>query len=223
MPAAVASAAIITPFRMRLDFEDGWLVDMGCDYSIEPAAIHYPRVDTLITLMNIPLNTPRALIQWGADQFEKAGLVFSHGTDNALDEAASLVMHTLRIGYDQPDSVLDEELAGADRLRAVQLLDINAPTRLQRGMQQHAQLHWTDRVLQAIGRLRSLHVGISMEPQIRNRMVSQECGGACKGKKRNQVPRVCRTRSATGGCWNLARFFPPTRRLRRDEALDRLQ
>ena len=64
-------------------------------------------------------NTPRALIQWGADRFDKAGLVFAHGTDNALDEAACLVLHTLQIGYDQPDAVLDKQIGEADRLRVL--------------------------------------------------------------------------------------------------------
>jgi len=68
-------------------------------------------------------NTPRALIQWGADRFDKAGLVFAHGTDNALDEAAFLVMHTLQIGYDQPDAVLDRQISAADRQRVMQLLE----------------------------------------------------------------------------------------------------
>ena len=68
------------------------------------------------------LRTPRELIHWGADLFEQAGLVFGHGTDNALDESALLVLHELRIGYEQPDEVLDSELADADRLRVIELL-----------------------------------------------------------------------------------------------------
>lgn len=74
-------------------------------------------------------NTPRALIQWGADRFDKAGLVFAHGTDNALDEAACLVLHTLQIGYDQPDTVLDKRIGEADRLRVVQLLEQRVSSR----------------------------------------------------------------------------------------------
>ena len=74
-------------------------------------------------------NTPRALIQWGADRFDKAGLVFAHGTDNALDEAACLVLHTLQIGYDQPDAVLDKRIGEADRLRVVQLLEQRVSSR----------------------------------------------------------------------------------------------
>jgi len=73
--------------------------------------------------MTTALNTPRALIQWGADRFDRAGLVFAHGTDNALDEAACLVMHALQIGYDQPDEVLDTEITRAEQLRVEQLLE----------------------------------------------------------------------------------------------------
>ena len=67
--------------------------------------------------------TPRALIQWGADRFDRAGLVFAHGTDNALDEAACLVLHALQIGYEQPDAVLDRQITGADRQRVLHLLE----------------------------------------------------------------------------------------------------
>ena len=74
-------------------------------------------------------NTPRALIHWVADRFHEAGLVFAHGTDNALDEAACLVMHAMHIGYDQPDAVLDEEISEADRLRVVQLLEQRVTSR----------------------------------------------------------------------------------------------
>ena len=68
-------------------------------------------------------NTPRALIRWGADRFDQAGLVFAHGSDNALDEAASLVLHSLQIGYDQPDAVLDRQISASDRQRVMQLLE----------------------------------------------------------------------------------------------------
>jgi len=75
------------------------------------------------------LHTPRELIHWGADLFEQAGLVFGHGTDNALDESALLVLHELRIGYEQPDEVLDTPLDDEDRLRVIELLERRVASR----------------------------------------------------------------------------------------------
>ena len=75
------------------------------------------------------LHTPRELIRWGADLFERAGLAFGHGTDNALDESALLVLHELQIGYGQPDEVLDAELGDDDRLRVIELLERRVASR----------------------------------------------------------------------------------------------
>ena len=79
--------------------------------------------------MTQPDKTPRALIHWGAERFEKAGLVYGHGTDNALDEAASLVLHALNIGYDQPDTVLDREISETDYACVAGLLEQRITTR----------------------------------------------------------------------------------------------
>ena len=73
--------------------------------------------------MTRPEKSPRALIHWGAERFDRAGLVYGHGTDNALDEAAALVLHVLEIGYDQPDAVLDAALSETDYARVVALLE----------------------------------------------------------------------------------------------------
>ena len=73
--------------------------------------------------------TIRDLIAWGAGQFEAHGLAYGHGTDNALDESAALVLHALDIGYDQPDSVLDTVPGGRDLERARALLQARVSTR----------------------------------------------------------------------------------------------
>jgi len=79
--------------------------------------------------MSEPEKTARALIAWGAEIFDEAGLVCGHGTDNSLDEAAALVLHGLSIDYDQPDSVLDMPLAEPDFVRARELLELRVKTR----------------------------------------------------------------------------------------------
>jgi len=73
--------------------------------------------------------TARDMIHRGAAMFACKGLAFAHGTDNAEDEAAALVLHTLGIGYDQPDSVLDRPLSPAQCKRIESLLEARATTR----------------------------------------------------------------------------------------------
>ncbi len=73
--------------------------------------------------------TPRLLIHRGAELFEQAGLFFGHGTDNALDEAAALVLHELHIGYDEPDEALDVALDDKDCLRVMELLERRVASR----------------------------------------------------------------------------------------------
>lgn len=73
--------------------------------------------------------TARELIHQGAALFDRKGLAFAHGTDNAEDEAAVLVLHTLGIGYDQPDSVLDQPLTDAQCASIRSLLEARASTR----------------------------------------------------------------------------------------------
>jgi len=75
-----------------------------------------------------PMKTARDYIHWGAEMFTEAGLVFGHGTDTALDEAASLVLFALGIDYEQPDAVLDNVLDTAARVRVRELLEQRVST-----------------------------------------------------------------------------------------------
>ncbi|NIR60277.1 MAG: 50S ribosomal protein L3 N(5)-glutamine methyltransferase [Gammaproteobacteria bacterium] len=69
------------------------------------------------------LRTLRDLIRWGASRFNAAALTFGHGTDNALDEAAALVLHAVHLPPDTPDAYLDARLTRAERDAAAALLE----------------------------------------------------------------------------------------------------
>jgi ribosomal protein L3 glutamine methyltransferase len=75
------------------------------------------------------LTTVRGFIRWGASRFGEAGLVFGHGTDNALDESAALVMHALHLGMELPDEYLDAVLSETEREEVVHLIESRVSTR----------------------------------------------------------------------------------------------
>lgn len=68
------------------------------------------------------LITPRDLIRWGASRFNEQGLAFGHGNDNALDEAAQLVLYALHLPHDLPADYLDARLTIAERVSTLELL-----------------------------------------------------------------------------------------------------
>jgi ribosomal protein L3 glutamine methyltransferase len=69
------------------------------------------------------LTCARDFIPWGARRFDAAGLVFGHGTDNALDEAAWLVLHALGMPPDADDTALDQPLSARDKACVIELLE----------------------------------------------------------------------------------------------------
>ena len=56
------------------------------------------------------LKTVRDLLRFCTSQFNAAGLSFGHGSDNAHDEAAYLILHTLNLPLDRIDPYLDAVL-----------------------------------------------------------------------------------------------------------------
>lgn len=69
------------------------------------------------------LHTIRDLIRWGASRMNQAGLHFGHGTDNAIDEAAALVLHALHLAPDLPAEYLQAHLLPSEKQAAAQLLE----------------------------------------------------------------------------------------------------
>ncbi|MCU7904287.1 MAG: 50S ribosomal protein L3 N(5)-glutamine methyltransferase [Candidatus Thiodiazotropha sp. (ex Epidulcina cf. delphinae)] len=62
------------------------------------------------------------LIRWGASRFAEAGLFFGHGTDNALDEAAALVLHALHLPSDLPAGWFSSRVTSVERKRILDLI-----------------------------------------------------------------------------------------------------
>lgn len=75
------------------------------------------------------LHTPRDFIRWGASLFNANALFFGHGTDNALDEAAALVLHALHLPFDLPDFYLATQLTPEEKQNIVELLQRRVESR----------------------------------------------------------------------------------------------
>lgn len=69
------------------------------------------------------LSTIRDFIRWGASRMNAVGLHFGHGTDNALDEAAALVLHVLHLPSDLPDSYLPAALTPEERQAVIEIIE----------------------------------------------------------------------------------------------------
>lgn len=71
----------------------------------------------------------RALLDYGIERFERAQLSYGHGTTNALDEAAWLVLHALGLPLTELNPNLDRPLTAAQFAKAKALLDERVRTR----------------------------------------------------------------------------------------------
>ncbi len=75
------------------------------------------------------LLTLRDLLRWAISRFQAAGLHFGHGSDNAWDEAAYLLLHGLHLPLDTLEPFLDARLLERERQRCVDLIQQRIITR----------------------------------------------------------------------------------------------
>jgi len=69
------------------------------------------------------LLTIQDFVRWGASRFNGEGLFFGHGTDNALDESAQLVLHALHLPPELPATYRACRLTDSERAEVTELLE----------------------------------------------------------------------------------------------------
>src|SRR5512146_3497571 len=69
------------------------------------------------------LKTVRDCLRFAVSRFSEAELFFGHGSENAYDEAAYLLLHALHLPLDRLEPFLDARLTLNERAQVAQLLD----------------------------------------------------------------------------------------------------
>ena len=69
------------------------------------------------------LFTIRDFLRFAVSQFNKAGLHFGHGSANAYDEAAYLILKTLHLPLDQLEPFLDARLIDSERKQVLDIIE----------------------------------------------------------------------------------------------------
>ena len=72
------------------------------------------------------LTTVRDLLRFAVSRFNDAGLFFGHGSDNAHDEAAYLILHTLNLPLDTLEPYLDAKLLQSEKEEVLSILERRA-------------------------------------------------------------------------------------------------
>jgi ribosomal protein L3 glutamine methyltransferase len=75
------------------------------------------------------LVTVRDWLRYAVSRFNAEQLVYGHGTANALDEAAYLILHTLHLPVDQLDPWLEARLLGGERQAVREIIEARIKTR----------------------------------------------------------------------------------------------
>ncbi|HEV7617081.1 MAG TPA: 50S ribosomal protein L3 N(5)-glutamine methyltransferase [Burkholderiaceae bacterium] len=75
-------------------------------------------------------STPRDLLRYAVTRFNTGKLYFGHGSSNAFDEAAYLILHTLKLPLDKLDPFLDARLLPHEVGAILKVIERRATERL---------------------------------------------------------------------------------------------
>ena len=70
-----------------------------------------------------PFSTPRDLLRYAVTRFNTAKLFFGHGSAEAFDEAAYLILHTLKLPLDKLEPFLDARLLPSEVASVMTVID----------------------------------------------------------------------------------------------------
>src|SRR5476649_553316 len=73
--------------------------------------------------------TLRDFFRYAISRFNEAGLAYGHGTTNAVDEAAFLLLEALHLPIDTLDPFLEARLTRPERARLAGLIEARVSTR----------------------------------------------------------------------------------------------
>ncbi|MCP1772934.1 ribosomal protein L3 glutamine methyltransferase [Neisseria perflava] len=76
------------------------------------------------------LSTLRDILRFAVSRFNDAELFFGHGSDNAHDEAAYLILHTLNLPLDTLDPYLDAKLLPQEKEEVLALIERRVTERI---------------------------------------------------------------------------------------------
>ncbi len=84
----------------------------------------------MITQVQSQLHTIRDLLRFAVSQFSKAGLYFGHGSANAYDEAAYLILKSLYLPLDQLESFLDARVTTYECEHVLEIIERRVKERI---------------------------------------------------------------------------------------------
>lgn len=81
-------------------------------------------------LPSTPFSTIRDLLRYAVTRFTREKLVFGHGSENAYDEAAYLILHTLSLPLDRLEPFLDAKLLPDEISAVMEIIERRATDRI---------------------------------------------------------------------------------------------